>query len=179
MGVRGLHKGEGVRTGGREHPGQAGEQLPKQRPNVNEGLPASESHTVKMRMVPVLDALPASPDVNKQRRIAAAPPFLDRAVCDGAVRTFSEVDVPEVEGRSKRNLESRVMLADVNNSCRNSPFEEASRRWCARLEVDAFVPRIPSQQHSRACQETHSTLCHVNPLARLRKMRFAVECTKE
>ena len=87
-GVRGLHKGEGVWTVGRPHPGPAGERLPKQRPNVNEGLPASESHTVKMRMAPVFDALPASPDVHKQRRIAAAPPFLDRAVCDGAVITF-------------------------------------------------------------------------------------------
>ena len=108
----------------------------KQRPNVNEGLPASESHTVSVRMAPAFDALPASADVHKQRRIAAVLPFLDRAVCDGAVRTFSEVDVLEVEGRSSRNLESRVMRADVNNSCRNSPFEEACPRWCARLEVD-------------------------------------------
>ena len=86
---------------------------------LNEGLPASESHTVKMRMAPVFDALPASPDVHKQRRIAASPPFLDRAVCDGAVRTFSEVDVPEVEGCSKRkSWRARVML--VWECCYNS-----------------------------------------------------------
>ena len=84
LGVRGLHKGEGVRTVGRLHPRQAGWGLLKQSPNVNEGVPASESHTVSVRMAPAFDALLASRDVNKQRRIAAGPPFLDLAVCDGA-----------------------------------------------------------------------------------------------
>ena len=107
--------------------------------------------------------------VNKQRRIAVVPPFLDRAVCDGAVRTFSEVDVLEVEGRSGRNLESRVMRADVNNSYRKSPLEEACRRWCARLEVDTplyhgfrrnntpehakrLIPRCVTSTPSLACE---------------------------
>ena len=67
-------------------------------------------------MAPAFHAPPAALDVQEQRRIAV-PPFLDRAVCDGAVKTFSEDDVLEVEGRSKRNLESRVMRADVNNFC--------------------------------------------------------------
>ena len=70
----------------------------------------------RVRMAPANHAPPAL-DVQEQRRIAAVPPFLDRAVCDGAVKTFSEDDVLEVEGRSYRNLESRVMRADVNNFC--------------------------------------------------------------
>ena len=34
-GCLGLHEGEGVRTVGRLHPGQAGQRLQKQRPNVS------------------------------------------------------------------------------------------------------------------------------------------------
>ena len=35
LGVLGLHRGEGVRTVGRLHPGQAGERLLKQRPKFS------------------------------------------------------------------------------------------------------------------------------------------------
>ena len=61
------------------------------------------------------------------------------------------------------------MRADANNSCRNSPFEEASRRWCARLEVDTplyhgfrrnntpehakrLIPRCVTSTPSLACE---------------------------
>ena len=113
-----------------------------------EGQPASGSCTVRVRTPPAFDALPLSSDVHDRLKVAAVPPFSDCAVCDGAVKTFSEDGgntVFEVDGRFYRNLESRVMLAGVNNSFRNPlvfmkhAVDGAHERRQAFLEVDALL----------------------------------------